>query len=166
MSSTPSADAYAVIRTGGKQYRVKPGQRLVVERLDGAAGDRVTFDQVLMMRGDDGAVAVGSPTVADASVSAEITDQRRGRKIAVFKYKNKTRYRRLRGHRQYETQLRIDELTLGEQSWVAEAAEPVAEAIVEEPAEELASDDDTAVDEVDDEIEAAGDETDAAESED
>lgn len=141
MSSTPSADAYAVIRTGGKQYRVKPGQRLTVERLDGAAGDRVTFDQVLMVRGEDGSVAVGAPTVADASVSAEIVDQRRGRKINVFKYKNKTRYRRLRGHRQYETQVRIDELTLGEQSWIAEssapamsdAAEPAAEPEIDEP---------------------------------
>jgi large subunit ribosomal protein L21 len=135
MTSTPSADAYAVIRTGGKQYRVKPGQRLTIERLDGDAGDRVTFDQVLMVRGDDGSVTVGSPTVEDAIVSAEITDQRRGRKISVFKYKNKTRYRRLRGHRQYQTQVRIDELTLGDQSWIAEAAvaiadedEPVAEA--------------------------------------
>ena len=134
MSSTPSADAYAVIRTGGKQYRVKPGQRLTIERLDGDAGDRVTFDQVLMVRGDDGSVTVGSPTVDDAVVSAEITDQRRGRKISVFKYKNKTRYRRLRGHRQYQTQVRIDELTLGDQSWIAEsvaaggeAEEPVAE---------------------------------------
>ena len=134
MTSTPSADAYAVIRTGGKQYRVKPGQRLTIERLDGDAGDRVTFDQVLMVRGDDGSVTVGSPTVEDAIVSAEITDQRRGRKISVFKYKNKTRYRRLRGHRQYQTQVRIDELTLGDQSWIAEAAAAVADE--DEPAAE------------------------------
>lgn len=149
MSSTPSADAYAVIRTGGKQYRVKPGQRLTIERLDGDAGDRVTFDQVLMVRGDDGSVTVGSPTVEDAIVSAEITDQRRGRKISVFKYKNKTRYRRLRGHRQYQTQVRIDELTLGDQSWIAESVAAVAEA--EEPVAEP---------------EPASDGDDAAESED
>ena len=162
MSSTSTADAYAVIRTGGKQYRVTPGQRLTVERLDGAAGDRVTFDQVLMLSGGDGSVSVGAPTVVGASVSAEITDQRRGRKINVFKYKNKTRYRRLRGHRQYETEVRIDELALGDQSWVAEVVKPVADLAVEEPAAEPASDVDNAPDEND----AAANEADAAEAED
>ena len=112
-----STEVYAVIRTGGKQYRVTPGQRLVVERLDGERGDEIAFEDVLLVRGEDGAVAVGAPTLEQASVKAEIADQRRGRKIAVFKYKSKTRYRRLRGHRQQQTHLRISEIALGEQSW-------------------------------------------------
>ena len=119
-----SSQVYAVIRTGGKQYRVTPGQRLVVERLDGERGDQVAFNEVLLVRGEDGAVSVGAPTLEDASVTAEIADQKRARKISVFKYKAKTRYRRLRGHRQHETHLRIAEIALGDQSW---AYEPPAE---------------------------------------
>ena len=115
-----STEVYAVIRTGGKQYRVTPGQRLVVERLDGETGDEIAFADVLLVRGEDGAVAVGSPTLEQASVKAEIADQRRGRKIPVFKYKSKTRYRRLRGHRQHQTHLRISEIALGDQSWTYE----------------------------------------------
>ena len=119
-----SSQVYAVIRTGGKQYRVTPGQRLVVERLDGERGDRVAFNEVLLVRGEDGTVSVGAPTLDDASVTAEIADQKRARKIPVFKYKAKTRYRRLRGHRQHETHLRIAEIALGDQAW---AYEPPAE---------------------------------------
>ena len=119
-----SSQVYAVIRTGGKQYRVTPGQRLVVERLDGERGDQVAFNEVLLVRGEDGAVSVGAPTLDNASVTAEIADQKRARKIPVFKYKAKTRYRRLRGHRQHETHLRIAEIALGDQTW---AYEPPAE---------------------------------------
>ena len=100
---------YAVIRTGGKQYRVEAGQQLRVEKLSGAAGDRVEFPEVLMI-GGDGDVAVGTPTVENARVVGEIVEQGRGRKITVFKYKSKTRYRRLRGHRQQQTLLAITEI--------------------------------------------------------
>ena len=100
---------YAVIRTGGKQYRVEAGQQLRVEKLSGAAGDRVEFPEVLMI-GGDGDVAVGTPTVENAKVVGEIVEQGRGRKITVFKYKSKTRYRRLRGHRQQQTLLAITEI--------------------------------------------------------
>lgn len=127
-----SSQVYAVIRTGGKQYRVTPGQRLVVERLDGERGDQVAFNEVLLVRGEDGAVSVGAPTLDDASVTAEIADQKRARKIPVFKYKAKTRYRRLRGHRQHETHLRIAEIALGGQTW---AYKPPARA-EQEPAVE------------------------------
>lgn len=116
---------YAVIRTGSKQYRVTPGQRLSVERLNGKSGDEVAFSDVLLVRSDDGAVAVGAPTVEGASVKAEIVQQRRAAKINVFKYKSKTRYRRLRGHRQRLTELRISEVVLGEQSWTFKAAQAV-----------------------------------------
>ncbi|MXY80434.1 MAG: 50S ribosomal protein L21 [Chloroflexi bacterium] len=100
---------YAVIRTGGKQYRVEAGQRLRVEKLSGAAGDRVEFPEVLMI-GGDGETAVGTPTVEDAHVVGEIVEQGRSRKVTVFKYKNKTRYRRVRGHRQQQTVLAITEI--------------------------------------------------------
>ena len=122
-----TADVYAVIRTGGKQHRIAPGQRLRVERLDGEIGDRITFDEVLMVRGEDGEVSVGAPTVDGASVRAEVIGQTRGRKINVFKYKSKTRYRRLRGHRQLHTDLRIEEVAVGERSWTAPGRTPPAE---------------------------------------
>lgn len=136
-----TADVYAVIRTGGKQHRIAPGQRLRVERLDGQVGDRITFDEVLMVRGDDGEVSVGAPTVDGASVRAEVIGQTRGRKINVFKYKSKTRYRRLRGHRQHHTDLRIEEVAVGERTWTAPERTPPAgepqpaaeEAAVEDP---------------------------------
>ena len=154
MSTDPS-DVYAVIRSGGKQYRVSPGQRLKLERLDGAAGDRITFSDVLLVSGG-GEVAVGAPTVEAASVSGEIVEQGRGAKITVFKYKNKTRYRRLRGHRQLHTAVLVDEVSLGDQTWTAPVAdEPAgpeieeAEAVAEEPAveEPVAEATDEAVDE-------------------
>lgn len=135
-----TADVYAVIRTGGKQHRIAPGQRLRVERLDGEIGDRITFDEVLMVRGEDGEVSVGSPTVDGASVRAEVIGQTRGRKINVFKYKSKTRYRRLRGHRQLHTNLRIEEVAVGERIWTApERARPAEEP--EPAAEETAVED-------------------------
>lgn len=138
-----STEVYAVIRTGGKQYRVTPGQRLVVERLDGERGDEIAFEDVLLVRGDDGAVAVGSPTLDDASVKAEIADQKRARKIPVFKYKSKTRYRRLRGHRQHQTHLRISEIALGEQSWTWTPPAPVPDIEPdEEPEAEAATSED------------------------
>lgn len=142
MSTDPS-DVYAVIRSGGKQYRVSPGQRLKLERLDGAAGDRITFSDVLLVSGG-GEVAVGAPTVDSASVSGEIIEQGRGRKIAVFKYKNKTRYRRLRGHRQLHTAVLVDEVSLGDQTWTAPVAAEPAESDIEDVE---AADEEAAIDE-------------------
>ena len=129
--STELSDVYAVIRSGGKQYRVSPGQRIKLERLDGDAGDPITFNEVLLVSGG-GEVAVGTPTVESASVSGEILEQGRGRKIKVFKYKNKTRYRRLRGHRQLQTDVLVNEVSLGDQSWSAPVAESPAEPEIEE----------------------------------
>ena len=97
---------YAVIETGGKQYRVQEGDRFRVERLDGEKGGQVTFDKVLLVGGDDG-VRCGAPYVQGASVSAEILDQARDKKVLVFKYKSKKNYRRMRGHRQYYTEVVI-----------------------------------------------------------
>ena len=134
--STESSDVYAVIRSGGKQYRVSPGQRVKLERLEGGAGDRVAFDEVLMVKGG-GEVAVGAPTLEGASVAGEIVEQGRGRKIRVFKYKNKTRYRRLRGHRQLHTSVLVQEVSHGGQTWAVEADE-AAPAEADEPTEAVA----------------------------
>ncbi len=97
---------YAVIQTGGKQYRVAPGDRLRVEKLAGDRGATVTFDNVLMV-GGEGAVRVGKPTVAGVKVTAQITAQDRAKKIIVFKLKRRKNYRRKHGHRQYYTELHI-----------------------------------------------------------
>ena len=97
---------YAVIETGGKQYRVAVGDRLSIEKLPSEAGAEFTFDRVLMV-GGDGSPKVGTPVISGASVSARIEEQYRGPKIVVFKYKPKKRYRRRTGHRQALTRVAI-----------------------------------------------------------
>mgnify|MGYP001000020162 FL=1 len=97
---------YAVIRTGGKQYRVAAGDVVEVEKLEGAVGDSITLDDVLLVSNGD-AVQVGTPRVDGASVTAKITGQYRGNKIMVFKYRPKKRIRVRKGHRQYLTRLQI-----------------------------------------------------------
>jgi large subunit ribosomal protein L21 len=97
---------FAVIRTGGKQYKVAKDDVIAVEKLAGEPGAAIEFAEVLMV-GEGAAVATGAPLVAGASVSATILDQRRGAKIIVFKKKRRKNYRRKKGHRQYETVLRI-----------------------------------------------------------
>ena len=104
--SAPATTAYAVVRTGGKQYRLKVGDRIRVEKLDGKDGSDVTFDEVLLV-GGDGGTRVGRPVVEGASVTARIEGQERGEKLVVFKYKPKKRYRRRIGHRQSLTQLTV-----------------------------------------------------------
>lgn len=99
---------YAVIRTGGKQYRVKAGDELRVEKLDGEVGDTVALEPVLLV-GDGGGIVTG-PDLGDQTVAATIVDHGRGKKIRVFTYKNKSRQRRTLGHRQGYTTLKIDEV--------------------------------------------------------
>jgi large subunit ribosomal protein L21 len=101
---------YAVIKTGGKQYRVQAGDVLVVEKLSGEPGAKVAFDQVLML-GDGAGVTVGAPTVEGASVSATLVETRKGEKIKVFKKIRRQGYRRTGGHRQIETVLRVTAIT-------------------------------------------------------
>lgn len=100
---------YAVIATGGKQYRVSPGDSIEVEKLPYEVGEQIELEQVLLVAGKSGA-QVGRPIVKDAKVKATVTRQAKGRKVIVFKYKNKNRYRRTKGHRQQFTRLRIDEI--------------------------------------------------------
>jgi large subunit ribosomal protein L21 len=96
---------YAVIKTGGKQYRVSEGQKLRVERLAGNPGDALTFDEVLLVGGDT--PKIGRPLVSGASVSAQILSQDRSKKIIVFKLRRRKNYRRKQGHRQPFTELQI-----------------------------------------------------------
>ena len=100
---------YAVIRTGGKQYKVAPEDVLQIEKIDGAAGDAVQFADVLMI-GGEGEPAVGAPLVAGAAVSAEVVEQGRGPKVIIFKKRRRQNYRRKKGHRQDLTTVRILEI--------------------------------------------------------
>ena len=97
---------YAVIRTGGKQYRVSEGEVVKIEKLAGEVGEKVTLADVLFV-GGDGDAKIGSPLVADAKVTGEIVGQGRAKKIIVFKKKRRKSYSRQRGHRQYQTALKI-----------------------------------------------------------
>ena len=99
---------YAVIATGGKQYRVEPGQELTVEKLDGDVGDTVDLRAVMVVDAD-GEVTTGGE-LTDRQVSATITGHTRGAHIRVFTYKNKSRQRKRRGHRQHHTIIRIEEI--------------------------------------------------------
>jgi large subunit ribosomal protein L21 len=106
-SSSGSANtSYAIIETGGKQYRVAVGDTLSIEKLAVEPGSGITFDRVLMV-GGDGSARVGTPLVAGATVQAQVEQQYRGQKIVVFKYKPKKRYRRRTGHRQSLTRVAI-----------------------------------------------------------
>jgi large subunit ribosomal protein L21 len=102
---------YAIVETGGKQYQVEAGQIVDVERLSADVGDEVELDQVLLVSGDD-EVQIGQPRVEGAKVRATVLRQDRGRKVIVFKFKPKERYRRKAGHRQSYTRLRIDEIVV------------------------------------------------------
>lgn len=98
---------YAIIKTGGKQYRVAEGDVITIEKLDAAADETVTFDEVLTIV-NDGDVKVGAPLVDGAKVTGTVLEQGKAKKILVFKYKSKSNYRRRQGHRQPFTKVRIE----------------------------------------------------------
>ena len=100
---------YAVIETGGKQYRVQEGDVLYVEKLEAEAGDTVTVDQVLLLE-KDGAYQIGTPVVAGASAVLKVMEHGKGEKIIVFKYKAKKNYRKKQGHRQPYTKVVVEAL--------------------------------------------------------
>ena len=116
---------YAVVSTGGKQYRVEAGTELVVERVPGDAGSTITFDRILLV-GDGEAVTVGTPVVEGATVSGTVLGEALGPKLIVFKFKQKATYRRKNGHRQHLSRVRIDEIAAGGKKAkpAAKAAEP------------------------------------------
>jgi large subunit ribosomal protein L21 len=100
---------YAIIRTGGKQFRAEPGKTIRVPSLKAEVGDAVTFDDVLVAATDDG-LQVGEPTVAGVTVTGEVVEHGKDKKIIVFKWKRRKNYRRKQGHRQKYTAVRIDEI--------------------------------------------------------
>ena len=99
---------YAIIATGGKQYKVSEGDIIKVERLGAAAGETVTFDQVLVV--NNGELKAGNPTVAGVSVSATVVEEGKGKKVIVYKYKRKTGYHKKNGHRQIYTAVKIEKI--------------------------------------------------------
>ncbi|MGP4080551.1 50S ribosomal protein L21 [Bacillus sp. Marseille-Q3570] len=101
---------YAIIEAGGKQFRVEEGQELYIEKVNGEAGDTITFDRVLMVGGND--VKVGSPLVDGATVTAKVDKQGRAKKVVVYKFKPKKNYRRKQGHRQPYTKVVIDKINV------------------------------------------------------
>ena len=103
---------YAIIETGGKQYRVKPGDSIEVERLTAEVGDTVTLDRVLLVSNDDG-LTIGSPLVDGASVTAKVENEGKRKKVVIFKFKPKVRYRRKTGHRQWFSRLAIQDISAG-----------------------------------------------------
>lgn len=99
---------YAVIKTGGKQYRVEQGNVVALERLDGDTGSTVTFGEVLLVGGE--AMKIGTPIVKGASVTGTIVEQGRAKKVVIFKFRRRKNYKRKKGHRQYFTRVRIDSI--------------------------------------------------------
>ena len=103
---------FAIIRSGGKQYRVRTGDKIAVERLEGVEGAEIALSEVLLL-GDGDRTTIGAPTVAGASVTARIEAQDRAAKVTYFNFKNKTRNKTMRGHRQHRTQLVITDISAG-----------------------------------------------------
>ena len=102
---------FAVIKSGGKQYRVAPGQTIRLEKVSGEVGSKVKLSEVLLVD-NDGNISVGAPLVANASIEATVVEHDRSKKILVFKKKRKKQYRRTQGHRQDFTAVRIDKITV------------------------------------------------------
>ena len=100
---------FAVIKTGGKQYVVEPGKKLKIEKLDAPEGERILFEEVLLVA-NGREVVIGAPLVAGATVEAKVLKQARARKVIVFRYHNKTRYRKKKGHRQNYTEVEIEKI--------------------------------------------------------
>ena len=114
---------YAVIKTGGKQYRVTPGEKLKVEKLLDEVGSDVTIDKVLMMVDGDN-VTIGAPLIAGASVPATVISHGRGDKVMIFKFRRRKHYRKTQGHRQSYTEIQIGDFGSGSGSKAAKVAKP------------------------------------------
>lgn len=114
---------YAVVRTGGKQYKVEPGTKFVVEKLEAKKGSNIKLDDVLLVVDDKGAPIVGTPKVKDANINCEVLSQAKSKKIIVFKFKKRKRYMRKKGHRQELTMLKVNDVQCGDKVWKAKKGE-------------------------------------------
>lgn len=123
---------YAVIETGGKQYRVQEGDVVTIEKLNVEAGDKVTFDKVLVLA-EEGNLKVGAPYVEGAAVTGEVVENGKGKKVIIFKYKAKKDYRKKQGHRQPYTMVKIESLGGAQKAAPAKAEAPAEEAKAEAP---------------------------------
>jgi large subunit ribosomal protein L21 len=128
---------YAVIETGGKQYRVQEGDVITIEKLNVAAGDDIEFDKVLLLN-DGEKVQVGTPIVEAAKVFGTVVENGKGEKVIIFKYKAKKDYRKKQGHRQPYTMVKIESMSAEGKPAPKKAVKPVAEATVEAVAEDKA----------------------------
>jgi large subunit ribosomal protein L21 len=126
---------YAVIKTGGKQYKVTAGDKLKVEKLAGEVGSKVVLDKILMLADGD-AITIGSPLVAGAKVNASVVSHGRGDKVMIFKFRRRKHYRKTQGHRQSYTEILIEDVNgKGAAAPVKAAAEkPAKAAVAEKPA--------------------------------
>lgn len=111
---------YAVVRTGGKQYRVKPGDKFTVEKLGLEKGSKVSLSDVLLISDDKSEAIIGSPVVESAKVDCEVLSEAKSKKVIVFKFKKRKRYMRKKGHRQCLTMLKVNEITCGDKVWKME----------------------------------------------
>ena len=127
---------YAVIRTGGKQYRVSKDDVIAIEKLDGKAGDKIKFDEVLMLGEAGKEPKIGEPVVQGASVTAEVLDQARADIITVIKFRRRKNYHRTKRHRQHETVLKITDISA---KAAAKKAAPKAVAAKKAPANKAAT---------------------------
>ena len=130
---------YAILETGGKQYRVQPGDTINVERLPAEPGETLALGSVLLLAGDGERTRVGTPSVPGAVVQAEVLEHARGDKIIVFRYKSKVRYRRKTGHRQALTRLRITDILVDGESTARQTAASAPEDVQETPARRAAA---------------------------
>ena len=103
---------YAVVKTGGKEYRISPGDLIRVEKVEGRVGDRVTMEDILMVS-HEGQVRIGNPLLANAVITGEIVQQVKGKKVLTYKMKRRKNYRRTKGHRQTYTYIKVNDISLG-----------------------------------------------------
>jgi large subunit ribosomal protein L21 len=98
---------FAIVETGGKQYRVEPNEKIIVEKIEGDAGSKITLNKVLLVKSDNGEITFGSPMVSGAEVQAEIVKTFKNDKVLIFKKRRRQNSRRKQGHRQQQTQIKI-----------------------------------------------------------
>ena len=103
---------YAVIKTGGKQYKIEKDQTIEVEKLEGKAGDKLTINEVLLIN-DNGKMTIGNPMISDAKVEAEVVDHHKDKKVTIFKMKRRQGYKKKQGHRQNITKIKIQSISKG-----------------------------------------------------